>query len=320
MVSPLDASLSPTPGRQGYLPAQAGPGDLTDELLNTDFWSDDMVARAGIPVVDVPFVTVGGGIGSFVTVDYLRIAGRADLEQIRVLSNIDHPWQTYEYLTRVSQIPRGRADPVRLVVAAGQHLGLPVVRAERGAGREAHRPPAVHVLVEPIFADYWTPAGRPGVRSTWSARPTASRYPDMLVKGVVRMVRRRAGRRLLHASSPRPSGTSPTKRIAFRSRFVHLAVGYPGLRFLPDLQALSHEHSDYHARGQRLRAARARLRVPHAPAPAPSWCAAAASSPPGCCSGSWTTGSCTAPQTTIVHLFRTFVDGPNDGPATRGRR
>ena len=34
-----------------------------------------MVAAAGIPVTDVPFVSVGGGIGSFVTVDYLRIAG-----------------------------------------------------------------------------------------------------------------------------------------------------------------------------------------------------------------------------------------------------
>ena len=38
-----------------------------------------MLARAGIPVVDVPFVSVGGGIGSFVTVDYLRICGVPDL-------------------------------------------------------------------------------------------------------------------------------------------------------------------------------------------------------------------------------------------------
>jgi hypothetical protein len=51
------------------------PGDLTPELIGTDVWTDDLVARAGIPVVDVPFVSVGGGIGSFVTVDYLRICG-----------------------------------------------------------------------------------------------------------------------------------------------------------------------------------------------------------------------------------------------------
>src|SRR5260370_14324939 len=55
--------------------APPGSGDLTEELLNSDQWTDAMVQAAGIPVADVPFVTVGGGIGSFVTVDYLRIAG-----------------------------------------------------------------------------------------------------------------------------------------------------------------------------------------------------------------------------------------------------
>src|SRR5260370_24046005 len=82
-----------------------GRGDLTQELLTSDWWTDAMVAAAGIPVVDVPFVSVGGGIGSFVTVDYLRIAG-VPTDRMRVLSDIDFPWQTYEYLTRVSQIPR----------------------------------------------------------------------------------------------------------------------------------------------------------------------------------------------------------------------
>ena len=65
-----------------------------------------MLSDAGIPVRDVDFVTVGGGVGSFVTVDYLRICG-VPPERIRVLTQLDYPWQTYEYLTRVSQIPSG---------------------------------------------------------------------------------------------------------------------------------------------------------------------------------------------------------------------
>ncbi|HRE01914.1 MAG TPA: hypothetical protein PLV68_11490, partial [Ilumatobacteraceae bacterium] len=81
------------------------PGDLNDELIRTDIWTDDMVFRAGIPVVDVPIVSCGGGMGSFVFTNYLRVAG-LDTSKIRVLSNIDHPWATYEYLTKVSQIPR----------------------------------------------------------------------------------------------------------------------------------------------------------------------------------------------------------------------
>ena len=85
-------------------PARA-VGTMGPELAAADRWTDEAVAAAGIPVRDVPFVTVGGGIGSFVTVDYLRIAGMPR-SGIAVLTNLHRPWQTYEYLTRVSQIPR----------------------------------------------------------------------------------------------------------------------------------------------------------------------------------------------------------------------
>ena len=50
-------------------------GDLNDQLIASDFWTEQMLVDAGIPIIDVPFVTVGGGIGSFVTVDYLRAQG-----------------------------------------------------------------------------------------------------------------------------------------------------------------------------------------------------------------------------------------------------
>lgn len=33
--------------------------DLDLDLLQQDIWSDEMLERAGIPIVDVPFVTVG---------------------------------------------------------------------------------------------------------------------------------------------------------------------------------------------------------------------------------------------------------------------
>jgi hypothetical protein len=98
----------------------------------------------------------------------------------------------------------------------------------------------------------------------------------------------------------------------YRSRFVHLAVGYPGLRFLPDLQEYrtrqgdyqhvvnayeSHEHvyerlaqqpSTVLVRGGGIVASRILQRL---------------------MDDRLLHGS----QTTIVHLFRTFIDGPNDG-------
>ena len=57
------------------------------------------------------------------------------------------------------------------------------------------------------------------------------------------MVRRRFGGGYFVLLTP--DGNEPTKRVAYRSRFVHLAVGYPGLRYLPDLQEFREKHQDY---------------------------------------------------------------------------
>ena len=218
-----------------------GGGDLTPELLETSVWTDAMLAAAGIPVIDVPFVTVGGGIGSFVTTDYLRIAG-VPTSQIRVLSNIDFPWQTYEYLTRVSQIP----DTARIRSDSSSRpdniWGFPSY-ALTEAWRDKDLNNLLHVLIEPVFADYWTPK-RSTVFGSMAKESRRISFDQMLVKGVVRMVRRRFGGDYFVIFTP-PEGTSATKRVAYRARFVHLAVGYPGLRYLPDLQEFREKYTDY---------------------------------------------------------------------------
>jgi hypothetical protein len=238
----IDRTLAPG-DRPAVQVAQtaAGGGDLTRELLDQPVWTDAMVSAAGIPVVEVPFVTVGGGIGSFVTVDYLRIAG-VPASKIRVLSNIDLPWRTYEYLTRVSQIP----DEARIRSDSSSRpdniWGFPSY-ALTEAWREKSLGHLAHVLTEPVFADYWTPK-RSTVFGSMARESRRIGYDSMLVKGVVRMVRRRFGGDYFTILTP-PEGTSPTKRVAYRSRFVHLAVGYPGLRYLPDLQDFRERYTDY---------------------------------------------------------------------------
>ncbi len=216
-------------------------GDLTPQLLATADWTDQMVAAAGIPMRDVEFLTVGGGIGSFVTLDYLRIYG-VPTDQMRVISNIDHPWQTYEFLTRVSQIPKTERIRSDSSSRPDNIWGFPSYAVEE-AWREKSLKHLFQVAVEPIFDDYWTPRAGTVFRNL-EREARRIRYWDMLVKGQVRMVRRRVGGGYFTVVTP-PDGTSPTKRIAFRSRFVHLAVGYPGLKFLPDLQEFRQKHGDY---------------------------------------------------------------------------
>lgn len=220
----------------------AGTSDnLTRELTDSATWSDAMVTAAGIPIRDVPFVSVGGGVGSFVTVDYLRIAG-VPASQIRVLSNLEHPWQTYEYLARVSQIPR--RDRIRSDSSSRPDniWGFPSYALSE-AWQDRSLRPLVHVLLEPVFADYWTP--RIGMVLAGLQRESDRiRYPEMLVKGLVRTVRRRDLGGYFTVLTPSP-GTAPCKPLAFRSRFVHLAMGYPGLGFMADLKALRHDNGDF---------------------------------------------------------------------------
>jgi hypothetical protein len=200
--------------------APAIPGDLTDELINTDIWTDQLVAAAGIPIIDVPFVTVGGGIGSFVTADYLRICG-VPTSSIRVLTPLKTPWESYEYLTTVSQIPRRERLRSDSASTPDNIWGFPSYALREGL----HGNLAVlwQVLVEPIFHNYFTPKAGLAFESM-EKEMYRIRYPEMVVHGQVRMVRRRYGGGYFTILTP-PEGAAATRRIAYRSQWVHIAIG-----------------------------------------------------------------------------------------------
>lgn len=215
-------------------------GDITPALVETDGWTDDMLGRAGIPVIDVPFVTIGSGIGSFVTYDTLRIFG-VPAQSMAVLGPQEVPWASYEYLTRVSQIPRTERLRSDSASTPDNIWGFPSY-AVREALADKSIKPLWNVLVEPIFANYYTPrAGQAFVAMEREYQRIG--YAGSLHKGQVRMVRRRHGGGYFTILTP-PAGTTPTKRIAFRSTYVHVAVGYPGLKLLPDLQEYREKHRD----------------------------------------------------------------------------
>jgi hypothetical protein len=302
-----EETLAPIPGR-AYLPGSGGRGDLSEALLAADSWTDAMVEQAGIPVVDTSFVTIGGGMGSFVMCDYLRIAG-VPTSEIRVLSALDRPWQTYEYLTRVSQIPRSERLRSDSASRPDNIWGFPsYALSEAIATRRLGS--LWQVFVEPLFADYWTPkAGQ--VFESLEREAARIRYFDMLDNGLARVVRRRDGGGYFSILTP-PEGAAATKRVAYRSRFVHVAVGYPGLRFLPDLQEYRTKYHDHQ-------------RVVNAYEPHEQVYETLLSRP---CIVVVRGGGIVASrvlqrlmddrlkhgaQTQIVHVFRTYVTGSNDG-------
>jgi hypothetical protein len=222
---------------------------IPKSLEQNDLWSDEMVAIAGIPVYDTPFLSIGGGMGSFITVDYLRVAGRVPAGDIRILSNLTHPWQTYEYLARVSQLPRNKRIRSDSASRPDNLWGFPSYALQEAVQRRTLKP-LLQVLIEPVFAEFYTPL-LGAVLDGIEREARRIRYWDMLVQGEAQMVRRRVGNGYFTVLSPRPAGpsaqaTQPAGPIAFRSRDVHLAVGYSGLRFLPDMQAFRERMNDFH--------------------------------------------------------------------------
>jgi hypothetical protein len=213
-------------------------------MIETDVWTDELVQQAGIPIVDVPFVTVGSGIGSFVTFDTLRIYG-VPAEAMAVLGTQTVPWSSYEYLTRNSQIPRGERLRSDSASTPDNIWGFPSYAVREAFSAKSFGgfvSPLWNVLTEPIFSNYYTPKAGHAFESMEREYHRVG-YAASLRKGSVRMVRRRHGGGYFTILTP-PEGATPTKRIAYRSQFVHIAVGYPGLKMLPDLQEYREKYND----------------------------------------------------------------------------
>src|SRR5690242_8512313 len=103
-------SLSTTPNHR-LVPVPAREDDnRVATLINTAIWSDESVRAAGLRIVDVPFVTIGGGLASFAVVDFLRICG-VPADEIRVVSPQPRPYENLHHLMRCSQILDD--DPLR---------------------------------------------------------------------------------------------------------------------------------------------------------------------------------------------------------------
>lgn len=221
----------------GVAPGEVRSGDLTQDLVDHDIWSEQMLDEAGIPIYDAPLVSVGGGLGTFALIDLLRIRG-IGVESLQVLTTLATPWESFAYLTRVSQAPRTERLRSDSSSCPDNIWGFPsyAIReafdADTVAGFFA---PLWQVFSEPLLREHYTP--RVGqVLDALAREHRRIRYPEMVTAGQVRMIRRRKAGGYFTILTP-PEGASPTRRVAFRSGYVHVAVGYAGLTFLPDLQA-----------------------------------------------------------------------------------
>lgn len=212
----------------------AGPALLKD----TATWSDDLVRDAGLRVVDVSFVTIGGGLASFAVVDLLRICG-VPSDEIRVVSPQPRPYDNLRRLMRSSQILAD--DPLRSdsMSRVDNVWGFPGYAVEQAVVQRSWRP-LLRVLAEPLVTEYFNPSPRQVLRGM-DREADRIEWRSMLTPGCATLVRKRAEGGYFCLVEPAAGG----RAFALCSRYVHIGTGYPALNFAPELCDYRHRYDEY---------------------------------------------------------------------------
>lgn len=217
-------------------------------LFCDPFVSVQAIYATGKPVEEIDYVALGGGLGSFAWVDALRVYG-VKAGRIAVLGLEKKPYGRYQKLCRNSQIPpheriRSGSDSCPDNIWGWPGYALREAWSDAIAG---HASSALKhlwkVFAEPAFADTYTPrAGR--VFESLDREAERISWDAMTRYGRIRAIRKTEdGRYCIAYTVPTRQGNRDHRFLL--ARYVHLATGYPAVRFLPDLQKFRIETGDF---------------------------------------------------------------------------
>ncbi|GAB4434878.1 MAG: hypothetical protein OHK0015_25080 [Chloroflexi bacterium OHK40] len=205
----------------------------------------------GVPTIVAEYGAVGAGLGSFAWIDYLRICG-VPVDQIVALGVNPKPYGHYQLLCGNSQIPdherlrsNSESTPDNIWGWPGYALREIWWELRRGAvGRAA----GVwwQIFGEPSLAQTYTPR----IGNVFRALDREARrigWEQIFRYGRVRAIRQTDDGRYVVAYSTRgtgaPAGT-PAHGLLI-ARYLHLAIGYPAIQVLPDLQRYREATGDF---------------------------------------------------------------------------
>lgn len=199
-------------------------------------------------VLETTYLAIGGGMGSFAWVDHLRICG-VPPEQIVALGPEPKPTGRYQRLTRNSQIPvherlRSNSESCPDNIWGWPTYGLREIWQSlcQGQLRQALRI-AAQIFGEPVLTDTYTP--RAG--AVFTAMDREARRIDwgqIWRYGWVQALRKTDdGRYIVAYSTINQRGEREQQFVV--ARYVHLAMGYPAIQLLADLQEYRQRTQDF---------------------------------------------------------------------------
>ncbi len=236
-----------------YLPADQ-PGDAPAEapfppaIFAEKQVSLEALRAAGYDVDETTYLALGGGLGSFIWVNHLAVFGVKPTEIVS-LGLEPSPYARYARLCRNSQIPdherlRSNSDscPDNLWGWPGyavREMWESLRRGQLGSfikvGWSIFAEPALAQTYTPRAGDVFRSIDREAHRIGWGR---IWRY------GRLKAIRKADDGRFVVAYSQSTPERGRINKL-FIGRFLHLAMGYPGVRFLPDLQAYREQERDF---------------------------------------------------------------------------
>ncbi len=201
----------------------------------------------GLPVTEVEWAAVGGGLGSFIWVDLLRICG-VKTDRIAVLGMENQPYARYLRLCLNSQIPlrerlRSNSDSCPDNIWGSPPYALREAWQELLKGRLGVSLMLMwQVFAEPTFAETYTPRAV-NVFDSIDREVERIGWNQMFRYGRVRGIRKTDDGRYAIAYSR--SNADRRDHAFLIAKYVHLATGYPAIQFLPDLQAYREKTQDF---------------------------------------------------------------------------
>ncbi len=224
----------------------------------------EVIASSSIPTTTVEYAAIGGGLGSFTWVDYLIICG-ANPRQIMVIGpgsdpeplttklygeyySRCRPYGKYQRLCRNSQIPDHERLRSNSESCPDNIWGWPGYAAREiwhdlGRGDIGHALSIFwQVFGEPVWTNTYTPKSGNVFRSL-DREAQRINWSRMFTFGYARAIRKTNDGRYVIAYTALNGDTKI--RSLLIARYVHIAIGYPALRFLEKFNSYRNTTGDF---------------------------------------------------------------------------
>ncbi len=205
--------------------------------------------NAQFPTQQSRFLTIGGGIGSFVWADTLVVSG-VDPADIVALGMEKKPYGRYQRLCFNSQIPeherlRSNSDSCPDNLWGWPGYAVREIGYESAKGRLFKAfGLAWQIFNEPYVQTYTPKAG--AVFDSIDQEADRIQWDKIWQFGRVRAIRKTDHGRYAILYSGRDPETGQSESHVYYCNWLHIAIGYPGIKLLKQLQDYRDETHDFH--------------------------------------------------------------------------